>query len=147
MPYNTNAEADTYFSARFGFDLWGALTEPQKSMSLFSANQILDNLCDWYGDKTVEDQTNEFPRDGETVVPEKIKQAELEIAYNIISTNSVNTNPGDPLEELKAGSVSLKFKVETKGANPLVNDLTRALLKNYGICFFGGSSRNVRLIR
>lgn len=147
MPYNTNAEADSYFSARFGFDSWGALTEPQKSMSLFSANQILDNLCDWYGTKTSDTQTNEFPRDGETVVPEKIKQAELEIAFNIISTNSTSTDSGDSLEELKAGSVALKFKVENKGANPLLNDLTKRLLSGYGICFFGGSSRIVRLIR
>lgn len=129
--YNTNSDADDYFNARFGFEKWGLLTEPNKSKALFSANQILDNICEWFYDKTDSEQTAEFPRNGEIEIPTKIKYAECEIAYLIVENNSVVTDPGAQLIEMKAGPVSMKFDT-VKQSNPLINDLIKIMVSDFG---------------
>lgn len=150
MPYNDVASADTYFAARYGFAKWGTLTDPVKLSLLTSASQILDQLCTWDGDKTSDAQDGEFPRDGDTTVPQDVKDSECEIAYRIIDEESTSTDAGDPTEKLKAGSVEIGFKVFSKAGNPLVNNLTRTLLSPYGECDFnmqGGGSRAIPMYR
>lgn len=138
--YGTVAEADTYFAARFGFDKWIPLTELEKEKYLVSAAQQEDVLCLWYGEKSDEDQLLAFPRTPDAdPTPLDIKHAQFEIAYAIVDTNSVSTDGGDPLTELKAGSVTLKFDPSATG-NPLVNDLASSLLSAYGICGSGSTT-------
>ena len=146
MSYNTIVEADAYFLAGYGYTKWDALTDPTKQQALESAQQQLDNMCIWYGEPTEEDQDNAFPRDGDTEVPEDVKTAELEIAYAIVDTGSTSTDSGDPLSELKAGSVTLKFDAGAS-SNPLINDLTDKLLTQYGICGGSGSTKLVPMER
>lgn len=146
MSYNTPTEATEYFAARYGYDLWPPLTEEQQQQALTSAQQQLDNMCFWYGDPTDPEQDNAFPRNGATEVPQDVKDAECEIAYSIVSTNSTSTTSGDPLTELTAGSVTLKFDAGTSN-NPLVNDLTTKLLAPYGLCSGGGSTTIIPMER
>lgn len=146
MPYNTVPAADTYFSERYGYLKWASLSDPIKTTALVSANQVLDLLCTWDGYKTDPDQENEFPRDGETEAPDDVKTAELEIAYLIVDTNSVETDAGDSLTELKAGSVNLKFRATSKAGNPLVNEITKKLLGPLGQCDFNMGSGSTTLI-
>ena len=150
MPYNSVADADSYFDARYGYTKWGVLTTANKEAALVSANQILDLLCQWSGEKTDENQENEFPRDGESEAPEAVKVSELEIAYAIVDTGSTSTDAGDSVEKLKAGSVELGFKVTAKAGNPLVNDTVKTLLSPYGNCDFnmgGGSTQTIPVYR
>jgi len=150
MPYNTNVNADTYFSERYGFSLWEALAEPEKTKALNSASQVLDLLCVWDGYKTDENQAGEFPRDGETEVPDAVKYAECEIAYLIVEQGAVNTQGDDALTELKAGPVDFKFKGSKPNGNPLVNPVVRSLLRPLGRCDFnmgGGSTTSIPMYR
>jgi len=150
MPYNLIADANAYFAARYGFNKWGALSDAVKESALVSANQILDSLCVWTGYKTSENQEFAFPRNGESVVPDAVLFSECEIAYLIIDNESVSTDSGDSVSELKAGSVSLKFNAISKAGNPLVNGLVKTLLSPLGVCDFNlgtGASKTIPIYR
>jgi len=151
MPYNTIQEASDYFSERFGYDLWEPLTEEVQTSLLLTANQYLDSLCNWYGEPVAEDQENAFPRTpNANPTPPEIKVSELEIAYQMLSKGSGIAGGGidsgsDPLAELKAGSVTLKFDTKEDAAkdcqagcgNDFVTPLVKRYLSPYGYCNFG----------
>lgn len=140
------AEADAYFSATFDNPGWSAITD--KDGALVSARQQLDNMCQWFGYPSVDGQALAFPRlpDADPV-PQVVKDAQCEIALQIGTQGSTSTDSGDPLEELKAGSVTLKFKTSGGSSNPLQTDLITSLLKQYGLCQGGGSTRLVPIMR
>jgi len=147
--YVTVAEATAYFAARYGYGSWVA--ETNKEGALVSATQILDNYCDWYGYPVADDQALAFPRfaidwEDDGLVPQEIKDAQYEIAYLIITQGSLNQRGDDALEEMKAGSVSMKFKARATG-NPLVNALVDSLLLPFGICSGSGSTKVIPLQR
>jgi len=138
--YVTVVEADAYLAVRYGYETWALLDEPTKEKSLVSAAQQLDLLCVWYGDACEDDQVLAFPRTADCPdTPIAIKNAQCEIAYAINNAGSTSTDGGDPLTELKAGSVTLKFDAGST-ANPIVSDLTRDMLKPYGLCSGGSTS-------
>lgn len=149
MPYNTVAEADSYFSSRYGYDKWAGLSDIQKEAALVSGSQIMDQFCTWNGEKTDEDQEGQFPRDGQTEVPEEVKTSELEVSYLIVFNGSASTTIDDSLTSLAAGSVKLSFNASV-GGNPLVNPLIKSLLKPFGQCDFnmgGGSTKQIPVYR
>lgn len=138
-------EADTYFSVRFGYPLWEPSAEKEKA--LVSAAQILDSQCDWYGEVVDQAQPLAFPREPDfSPVPDDIKDAQCEIAYNIIATGSTSQKGDDPLVELKAGTVSMKFEVGYSG-NPLLNALIDSLLVRYGMYSGSGSTTLIQIGR
>jgi len=141
--YVTAAECTTYAADRYGYGAWA--TETNKEEALISATQQLDVLCDWYGTKSDTDQTLEFPRNSVDAdpVPQAVKDAQCEIAFAIVTTGAVVTVADDALTELKAGSVTMKFKA-TSPNNPLINDLVTKLMTPYGRCGGGGSIPLVR---
>lgn len=139
--YATLAEANAYFESLYGFPKWAPLTDPVKEQVLRSAFQQENNLCAWYGNPVDEEQAGAFPRTPDAnPTPQAAKDAQCEIAYAIVDTGSVSTDPDDPLTELKAGSVTMKFKTGVSG-NPLINDLVVDLLRPYGLCSGNGSTK------
>lgn len=142
--YVTVDEATAYFASRFGYYKWPAETE--KEAALISAAQILDVRCAWYGQKIDIEQKLAFPRTGANPTPSQIKDAQCEIAYEIVETGSTKTDGGDALSKLKAGSVELSFKA-TAGASPIISELTSSLLSPYGLCSGGGGTRLVPIQR
>lgn len=139
-------EADAYFAQSYDNPGWTAITD--KDGALVSARQQLDNTCQWFGYPSVDDQPMAFPRlpDADPV-PQLVKDAQCEIALLIGTTDSTSTESGDPLEELKAGSVTMKFKTSGGSFNPLQSDLITSLLRSYGLCQGGGSTRLVPVMR
>ncbi len=131
--YVTVLEADAYFSARYGYESWALLTETVKEQALVSAFSQMNAMCKWY-------------TDFEDPYPQSLKDAQCEIAFAVTVTGSTSTDAGDPLTELKAGSVTLKFQPGSSG-NPLVNDLTSQLLSEYGLCGGSGSTKLVPIWR
>lgn len=79
--YVTIDEAHTYMLGNMDYSIWDA--SEKKSTSLIQATRIIDAL-NLIGSKTDEDQALEFPRDGETAVPEAIKSACIEIALALV---------------------------------------------------------------
>lgn len=81
--YGTVAEADLYFADKLHESNWSGSLASDKPKALIAASRLIDALT-FCGDKTDESQELEFPRDDETVVPEKIKWACYEIAYELL---------------------------------------------------------------
>ena len=80
--YVTVAEAIAYFELRPGGKLWVDLDAEQQRGSLqFAATQI-DREVYW-GRKDAEAQALKFPRTGMTVIPEKVKHAQIEQALHL----------------------------------------------------------------
>lgn len=143
--YVTVAEADAYFADQFGYESWEG--ETNKEGALISAcNQQLDPYCEWYGYPTDENQALAFPRSGDTEVPESVKIAQMEIAYQMHSQITTNPDGGDPLTKLKAGSVELGFEASQQG-NILITDYVTRILGEYGLCSGSGSTRIIPMER
>lgn len=77
MSYNTVDEANTYLSMDMNADEWQACD--QKSQALEQAYRAINRL-NFKGEKTEDDQSGEFPRNGDTTVPQAILDAECELA-------------------------------------------------------------------
>jgi len=141
--YITVAEADLYFLNKVNADVWDALDPAMKEKLLISGAQQLDIMCLWNGKKISSTQAMEFPRTHADPVPVSIKNAQAEIALimsNQGSSSGASAGGGDPLTELKAGSVTLKFdtsKASTTKSNPYATPLISRWLSAYGSCAFG----------
>lgn len=81
--YGTTAGGDAYFTEKLFFQPWDEATEDQRIRALAEARQLIDTLR-FSGSKTDEDQELEFPRNGDTTVPEKVEQAAYEIALSLL---------------------------------------------------------------
>jgi len=89
MSYADISFADSYFDERYGADSWVESSEQNKTKLLKTATMIIDQL-NFAGEKSEEDQTNEFPRGSDTEVPLNIKRACCEIALAILDGRDVN---------------------------------------------------------
>ncbi len=125
--YVTIPEADAYFIARYGYESWALLDESSKQRALASAFSQMNAACTWFTEPTAP-------------YPQGLKDAQCEIAFAITVTGSTSSDGGDPLTELTAGSVTLKFEAGSSD-NPLVNDLTSQLLSEYGLCSSNGGTK------
>lgn len=81
--YLTSAEAQTYFNNKLHAEPWDTAVAASKTKALAEATAIIDRL-NFMGDKTDVAQTNQFPRDADTTVPQDIKDATAEIALSLL---------------------------------------------------------------
>lgn len=111
--YVTNSEANAYFLTRYNSGLWDTISEENKTKLLATASRYLSPL-NWAGDKTDEDQELEFPRGGDTSIPDLIKNAVCEIAYQILDGRDVEYEK-ELVGEMKsaAGGTRLESDPET----------------------------------
>jgi len=87
--YCTMAEADDYFlTKRINSEDWFTNSEERKDAALETATRYID-LLNLVGDKHLEDQELEFPRDDDEDVPEPIKMATYEIAFALITGRDI----------------------------------------------------------
>lgn len=81
--YSTLVEAQAYMDGRLNTDAWEAASVADQTTALIQATTIIDRL-NFVGCRTDEAQTLAFPRGGDTVVPEDIKNASHEIALALL---------------------------------------------------------------
>jgi len=91
VPYADVAYADAYFAERVGADGWAALDSAVKEKALKHATKLVDQ-CDFVLEKTDENQAREFPRNGETEVPDEVLQATCEVAFELEINSKIPTN-------------------------------------------------------
>lgn len=108
-------EADEYFFTRPGSSNWINLDEISKSRALIHATRKIDTLI-FKGVKTNPNSINQFPRNGDTVVPEQIKWACMEEAFAIISDNDENRRKlmQQGVTSFSIGDLSESYDVSTK---------------------------------
>lgn len=117
--YATVDTADTYFADSLRSADWSALTASTQSAALIEATRYLDRLK-WKGTKTDENQSLEFPRDGETVVVNEIIEATYEIAIRLAQDptliDSIQDQTGTNIKRVKADSVEVEFFGSSTGS-------------------------------
>ena len=89
-PYISKEDATEYFITRLNSDAWfdepdATSADPidRKLAALVTASNMIDQLA-FRGAKTDLTQAREFPRNGDTTVPEAIQLATAEIALNLL---------------------------------------------------------------
>jgi len=81
--YATIAWCTTYFSTVLNVEPWTEATDAERTAALTMATDAIDRL-NFLGEKTDSSQTNQFPRDADTIVPEDIQKASAEIALRLL---------------------------------------------------------------
>jgi len=81
--YGSITEGDAYFNKKLYRELWFESDPDLKVRALHDATERIDCL-NFIGSKTSSDQELQFPRDGQTEVPEAIKKATFEIAFQLL---------------------------------------------------------------
>jgi hypothetical protein len=123
--YCTVDEAQSYFDGRLNADAWDDASSANKEKSLIHATRLIERL-NFKGEKTVDTQDLQFPRDNDTSIPDDIKYACSEIALalldgidpelefdnlKMVSQGYANTrstyNPDLPVEHIAAGIPSV----------------------------------------
>jgi len=150
--YATIEDADAYLGAAYHADSWRALTDDDvKGMLLVTATRTLGRQT-WLGSKTVSTQPLAWPRSEtgvtgvtDTVVPEDIINASIELALAILDGSTVqdDQNTAQKIQTLKAGSVGLTYFREAEGKPLRFPLIVWELVKKYlgsAIMIVGASS-------
>jgi hypothetical protein len=82
-PYINLASAHVYFDSRLENEVWFDTSADKQLRALNTATRYIDRL-NFSGSKTNALQFREFPRNGGTIVPDDIKFACCEVAYNLL---------------------------------------------------------------
>jgi len=142
--YVTVEEADLYFADKLDVAAWVEADATLKAQALITATSMLD-LMSWTGSAVYEDQDLAFPRTGEyfdpkigslvvleeTVVPNRIIKANLELAYHLLNNDGLLDSSGT-VKNLEVGSIKLEFINNPNKLSNSVRSLTRPLLVNAG---------------
>jgi hypothetical protein len=123
--YCTTDEAQAYFDGRLNADAWDDASSANKQKALIHATRLIERL-NFKGEKTVDTQSLQFPRDNDTSIPTDIKYACSEIALalldgidpelefdnlKMVSQGYANTrstyDPDLPVEHIAAGIPSV----------------------------------------
>jgi len=84
MPsYTTINEAKVYFNDRLNVQAWECATSDERRRALAQATNTIDRL-NYAGCRTDATQVNQFPRDGDLLVPEDVKNATSEVALALL---------------------------------------------------------------
>ncbi len=136
--YVTEEEAITYFADRFNGSDWEGIEDVDDELYpklLVSATDILDSAFSWLNSKTDSDQLLEFPRNNETTVPQKIKNATFELALEIYLSEGALQLDNPKL--IKTDKVTTEW---TPGSNQFPESI-KNIVKDYG---YYRSSTDVR---
>ena len=82
-PYCSIAEAHTYFADRLNTESWDDSTDTNRLKALKQATRAIDHL-NFVGERSSQDQENQFPRDDDISVPQDIKNACAELALSLL---------------------------------------------------------------
>ena len=119
--YCTLAEANAYHESRLYTTSWTDADDDDKIIALIWATRMLDEICDWVGEKSAGSQALRWPRwdawdkDGysldSSTIPTFLKNATAELAFQLILKDRLQTiddNIGG-LKSVQAGDVSVEF--------------------------------------
>lgn len=120
--YGTVAEADTYLSYRVGASAWAAKLADEKIQALVSATDRLDQER-YKGARASATQRLEWPRVGvvdaggnavsSAVIPQRIKNAEFELAFVYVTAPATAGDPVSPKvndkKSIEVGDVAIEY--------------------------------------
>lgn len=123
--YCTLAEANTYHDSRLANSAWTSASSANQTVALVMAARVLDAMYDWVSWRTTTTQALEWPRTGvlaknelvnigDMVIPQELKNAQAELAFQLLSGDRTLDSDIETqgITGLSAGPVSLSFKNE-----------------------------------
>jgi hypothetical protein len=81
--YGTLVAANRYFDNRLRNQFWKRADTGERKAAMMEATRLIDKL-NYLGCKASSDQTKQFPRNGDTVVPLAVEQACYEVALKLL---------------------------------------------------------------
>ena len=151
--YVTISEAASYFANRSHATAWEGVEEQGTLLS--TASSVIDWYVSWKGSRVTAEQRMDWPRSGvstpygdlysENEIPEPVKIATYELALSSILADRVADNPLDGIEELKAGSLTIKTDDGLYATKKEV--IPDKIWKILGTLTTKGGSAVVRLVR
>jgi hypothetical protein len=81
--YALPSDGDTYFATRLYHDVWDSASDDDKTRALTTAADMIDRLI-FAGSVTDPNQDRQFPRGGDTLVPNDIMLATIELANSLL---------------------------------------------------------------
>ena len=132
--YTTDDALSAYAIAR-GYVLSG-----DSAVNLQLALDWLE-LQPFVGEKTDPDQALEWPRDGDTVVPDKIVQAQLEAALVYMGGGDLTASIGKNVIEKTVGPLTTKYA--ESGPQTIMYPKLSMLLRGYVSNGYGSTQFNV----
>ena len=136
--YATVSEADDYFSAKFGAELWADLELTSKEALLFGATNVLETF-QFDGQRTLRTQPLKWPRkliyneesveQASDIVHPKVKQATFELAYWRWTEDERPATDAEieQLESSKIGPLDYKFRKGYNRIPPHVVDIIKSI--------------------
>lgn len=130
--YLTLAEAVTYFDAgRLHSDAWDCANETDRNKALVMATRAIDRL-NFHGQKADDSQALQFPRLGDTSVPNDIKYACAEEALALLDGKDPEVERESlGIVEQSFGSVKAKFDRETARSINILHGIMSATAWSY----------------
>jgi hypothetical protein len=138
--YITLDGADTYHENRLHVTDWTGATETDKEASLIWATRMLDDMVNWKGLKTNDDQALRWPRSGvydedellidEDTLPTPIAEATAELARHLIAGD--RGDDPDTLGFKRMKVASLELEVDKFDRLEVMPDSVWQMVKWYG---------------
>ena len=143
--YVTLAEAQAYFAGRFPSTDWDDATEPHMERALLTGTKRLDRAdfrgvprYPLTGTATGTTQALKWPRQGvtneegwtylDTVIPQPIKEAQMELAYAVLSGDlSLAASGLEQFDEAKVGPLEVKIRHQRKSGD--LPEVVRRLIR------------------
>ena len=119
--YTTVEEADAYHEAHLYASTWTDASTANKEAALVWATRLLDEVCEWDGTKSTNEQALRWPRGGATdadgvpfdvdEIPQELKHATAEFARHLLASDrfQVRDDAKGGLHSVSAGPVSVTF--------------------------------------
>lgn len=128
--YVTELELTNYASAR---DI--TITGNTETLLIKAMDYI--EIQSYWGEKTDEEQDLEFPRNGDTSVPAKIKTAQIVAALLIDSGETLFQTGEQAVKRESVGSVEIEYQDNTSSIKtfPQLNALLSPFTNNTGMSF------------
>lgn len=128
--YVTVAEADEYFSTRFGADFWAELETDKKEQLLVTATKRIDTLP-FIGRKADMGQPLQFPRIicGQDMLPQQVKNAVCEEAFALYEKDFNMKG----VQSLRLGDASVTFDSGCSEFNTIANVLSGLVKTGFDI--------------
>lgn len=140
--YANVSDGDTYHDTRLHVDDWTNASTADKEKALMWATQLLDDMVDWNGRKTDDDQALDWPRyqiydeDGyyipHNTIPSEIVNATCELARNLLSEDITDSPDTLGFSYLRAGDVAINVDKKDRDSVFIISDLIRAMLRQFG---------------
>lgn len=128
--YVTELEFTDYASAR---DI--TITGNTETLLIKAMDYI--EIQSYWGEKTDEEQDLEFPRNGDTVVPAKIKTAQIVAALLIDSGETLFQTGEQAVKRESVGTIEIEYQANTNAIKsfPQLNALLSPFTNNTGMSF------------